>query len=80
MKLQRCQRRCPWSLAVGGAASLRKCICTFNAGHAHTKYWCVCSLGFIWKHRAMYGNVTETEALKTFLNGNKWKRRPQKIF
>ena len=61
------------------AASLRKYICTFNVGHAHTEYWCVCSLGFTWKHRAINGNVTETEALKIFLNRNERKRKPQKF-
>ena len=79
MKLQRCQRRCLWSLAGGGAASLRKCICTFNAGHAHTEYWCVRSLGFTWKHRAINGNVTEMKASEIFFNGNEWKRKPQKF-
>ena len=82
VKLRRRQRRCLWrsSGAFGGAASLRKCICTFNAGHAHTEYWCMCSLGFTWKHRAINRNVTETEAFNIFLNGNERNRRPQKNF
>ena len=45
VKLQRRQRRCLWSLAGGGAASLLACICTFGACHAQTEYWCMCSLG-----------------------------------